>query len=283
LPPIVIGGRRGATLELVSPVMIAAGCFGRGASAAQRAWLRGVGALVTHTITPEPRGRGALPAVAEAAGGVLYASGLPNRGFERELAASAGSWAGLGLPVVVSIAADNPRSLAGMAADLDAISGVAAIEVTPYPAPAGAAGSLAEGAAAVAAVAALPLLVKLPALPDARAEAFAALDAGADAIVAAHGWPARRAGQPHEQLLLAGPATLPLTLRLVMELAGAGVAPLIACGGVDAVAAARAYFAAGACAVQAGSALFRDPTLAAQIAADLAGEASNLDPGRSRG
>src|SRR5579885_3558359 len=127
VPAVTIGGRRGAALDLASPVLIAAGCFGRG-GLQQREWLHGVGALVTHTLTPEPRGRGAFPRIDEAAAGLFYTTGLPNRGFDRELADGAGRWAALPLPVIVSLAAGDSRTLAGMAAELDAANCASAIE-----------------------------------------------------------------------------------------------------------------------------------------------------------
>lgn len=270
---ITLGGRRGATLDLASPVIVAAGRFGRG-KAPQREWLHGVGALVTHTLTPEPRGRGAYPLIHEAPGGLLYATGMPNRGFERELAEGAPAWAALGLPVLVSLAADDARTLAGMAADLEAASCAAAIELPVEPA--ASAGETEAGialrVAAVTSVTALPVIVKLPPAADPLDLAGAALAAGADAICLAHGWPAARIEGAPEEALLAGPAILPLTLRLVAELGRAGLAPLIGCGGIAGVDGARAYLAAGASAVQVGSALFREPILASRIAAQLVGD-----------
>ncbi|HLZ69836.1 MAG TPA: dihydroorotate dehydrogenase [Dehalococcoidia bacterium] len=275
IPP-AIGGRRGTTLELASPVMIASGCFGRGLGAQQRRWLRDVGALVTHSLTLEPRSHGANPVIDEATGGVLYTSGLPNRGLARELATGAETWAAAGLPVVVSIAASDVRGLATMAADLDGIAGVAAIELN-LPAGAEDVGALADAVAGVAAVTLLPLIVKLEAVPVSLTAAQRALAAGADAICVASGWRAWQAGMPGS-VKLTGPATMPLTLLLVSELFEAGIEPLIACGGVDSAAAARAYLEAGACAVQIGSALLRDPTTATRIAAELRDDRRVLTP-----
>lgn len=293
MPAITIGGRRGATLDLTSPLMIAAGCFGRGAPR-QQAWLRGVGAIVTHTLTPEPRGRRAYPLIREAASGLLYASGLPNRGFARELADGATAWAALGLPVVVSLAADSPRTLAGMAAELDAASCAAAVELPVEPSAGADLAGIARQIAAVTDVTALPVLVKLSPVPNPLAVAGAAFAAGADAVCLAQGWPASALDGATDETLLAGPAIAPLTLRLLAELAREERSPLIGCGGIDSARAAKAYLAAGACAVQIGSALFRDPTLAAQIAAELARadapapvrlgtDRAGLDPRRSSG
>jgi len=272
VPAITIGGRRGAALELASPVLVAAGCFGRGVRQ-QQPWLRGVGALVTHTITPEPRGRGAFPLVREASAGLLYATGWPNHGFVRELADGVAAWAALVSPVIVSLAAGDARMLAEMAAELDGASAAAAIEL-PFD-QAGAAAEPAEisrHVAAVTAVTALPVIAKLAPVPAPLAAAHAAFAAGADAVCVAQGWPAAWPGATSEALLLAGPAIAPLTLRLVTELAQAGLTPLIGCGGVDSVSAARACLAAGACAVQIGSALFREPALAVRVATELAAE-----------
>jgi dihydroorotate dehydrogenase (NAD+) catalytic subunit len=66
-----------------------------------------------------------------------------------------------------------------------------------------------------------------------------------------------------------GPATFPVVLALIARLAGQSPLPLIACGGVARVEAARAYLAAGAAAVQVGSAHLAQPDAAEVICAAL--------------
>ncbi|KPV45973.1 hypothetical protein SE17_43805 [Kouleothrix aurantiaca] len=71
---------------------------------------------------------------------------------------------------------------------------------------------------------------------------------------------------------LAGPAIRPLVLAGIAELAATVGVPVVACGGVASAEDARQMLAAGAVAVQVGSALLAAPELLGQIAAALAGE-----------
>ena len=68
---------------------------------------------------------------------------------------------------------------------------------------------------------------------------------------------------------LVGPATFPVVLALIARLAVDAPLPLIACGGVTGAEAARAYLAAGAAAVQVGSAHLAQPDAAETICAAL--------------
>ena len=83
---------------------------------------------------------------------------------------------------------------------------------------------------------------------------------------AGRGRPSRR-GSPGGRLV--GPATFPVVLALIARLARAAPLPLIACGGVNGANAARAYLAAGAAAVQVGSAHLAQPDAAEVICAAL--------------
>jgi dihydroorotate dehydrogenase (NAD+) catalytic subunit len=95
--------------------------------------------------------------------------------------------------------------------------------------------------------------------------ALAVVDAGADAVVVGNALPAAMPdGRPGG---LSGPAVRPLALRCVAAVAAAlPDTPVIGCGGILDAAHARVFLAAGACAVQVGTALFHDPTAAHRIA-----------------
>jgi dihydroorotate dehydrogenase (NAD+) catalytic subunit len=115
----------------------------------------------------------------------------------------------------------------------------------------------------------LLLLVKLRSDVSRVAEtARAVVEAGADAVVVGNAQPAAlpdgRAGG------LSGPAIRPQSLRCVAEVARAlPDTPLIGCGGIMDADDAREYLAAGARAVQVGTALFHDPTTAFRIAREI--------------
>jgi dihydroorotate dehydrogenase (NAD+) catalytic subunit len=94
------------------------------------------------------------------------------------------------------------------------------------------------------------------------------LDAGAAAVVVGNALPA--AMPDGRQAGLSGPAIRPLALRCVTEVrAGLPDAQIVGVGGIVTADDVRTFLAAGATAVQIGTALLHDPTAAARLVADL--------------
>lgn len=280
-------GDRGTLLALYNPVMTAAGCCGDCVRCARAGWLSGLGAAVTHSITIHARRGWPLPRVVEASAGVLYATGLPNPGLSATLRDAAPAWSGLNVPVIVSVAGETADDFATLATELEAVPGVAALELNfAWPGEeAATALVVTRVTTAVALATSLPILVKLSPAGETVAAAHGAEQGGADGVVIAHGWPARwfdPAGGADafagRSASLAGPAILPLGLGIVERVAAAVDIGVIACGGVSSAAAVAQYIAAGARAVQVGSALFRRPSIAAEIAATLAAARSSGAP-----
>ena len=115
----------------------------------------------------------------------------------------------------------------------------------------------------------VPVWAKIgPTTPALVSVARALVDAGVAALVVGGGVPAALTDGRHA--CLAGPAVRAVALRAVAEVRSAlpGVA-LIGSGGIRSAQDARAFAAAGADAVQVGSALLDDPTCAARLAAAL--------------
>jgi dihydroorotate dehydrogenase (NAD+) catalytic subunit len=137
----------------------------------------------------------------------------------------------------------------------------------------------------------LPLIVKLsPNVSDIRPIARAVADAGADALSAVNtlSGMALRADRTGPFLGntyggLSGPAIKPVALRIVYEIAQVVEIPIIAIGGVTGLEDVLDYLAAGAVAVQAGTAIFADPTLPVRLVDELAAECGRrgLDSYRS--
>ena len=71
---------------------------------------------------------------------------------------------------------------------------------------------------------------------------------------------------------LSGPAIKPVALRIVYEVAQVVDIPIIAIGGITGLDDVLDYLAAGAVAVQVGTAIFADPTLPVRLVDELAGE-----------
>ena len=98
---------------------------------------------------------------------------------------------------------------------------------------------------------ALPVWAKLPADTPAATSVLAALaSAGAAATSFSGGLPV--GGPDGTGGYLVGPATFPVVLALVQQLAAESPLPIIAGGGVVSPVEARAYLRAGAAAVQVG-------------------------------
>jgi dihydroorotate dehydrogenase (NAD+) catalytic subunit len=124
----------------------------------------------------------------------------------------------------------------------------------------------------------VPVLAKLrPDVLRIVETARAVLESGAAAVVVGQSQPAALPdGRPAG---LAGPAVRPLALRCVVEVRAAlPGAEVVGCGGVATAADARSFLAAGAAAVQVGTALLHDPTTAARLVAELAADASAPPP-----
>jgi dihydroorotate dehydrogenase (NAD+) catalytic subunit len=117
----------------------------------------------------------------------------------------------------------------------------------------------------------MPVLAKVrPDVVRVVETARTVLEAGASAVVVGGALPAALPdGRPGG---LSGPAIRPLALRCVADVCAAiPEAQVVGCGGIGSAEDARAFLAVGATAVQVGTALLHDPTVAARMVADLRG------------
>lgn len=265
--------------ELAGPVLTAAGCGGTGPELAPFTDLTALGGFVTRSITLDPRPGGPVPRVVESPAGLVAATGLPNPGVDQFLATELPWLLQRRVRVFASIAGTGLAEYAQLARRLTEAPGLTGIEVN-LAAPDAAALGLADvrdpfqaaglvGACRREVPRGVLLMVKLGLDPSHAVEAARTVaDAGADAVVLGNAVPAampdgRAAG-------LGGPAITPIALRCVADVHA--VLPeltLVGCGGITTTDDARAFLAAGATAVQVGTALLHDPTTAARIAAEL--------------
>ncbi len=270
-----------AGLTLSGPVLVAAGCGGTGRELAAYGALGDLGGFVTRSITLNARPGGPGPRILESPSGLLHAVGLQNPGLDHFLATELPWLAQQGTRVVISIAGSTLGEYAELARRLGRSPGVSAIEVnlsTPD-APGTGVFDIREPfhAASVVAAVVRDLPRGLPVLAKLRSDvvrvvetARGVLDAGAAAVVIGNAMPAAMPdGRPAG---LSGPAILPLALRCVAEVhAQLPEAQIVGAGGIAGADDARQFLAAGAVAVQIGTALLHDPTTAARVAAELRG------------
>ncbi len=257
-------------LSLTNPVMAAAGCLGYGIDLARSASVERIGALVTPTTSLRGR-RNTPPHLIESAAGLIAIGAWPDRGLAYVLDHCTAIWATWRIPVVLSVSGATIGEATDVLAQIEGIEGIAAIELDCAGDSSGSSGSERTIAtiAAVRAATLLPLLVKLPANEQGLAELARATEAaGADALVVAAAPMALWFGATgvRSEGRLCGPAWHPLALRLVATATASVAIPVIGSGGIADAAGMQRMLAAGAQAVQIGSALLSDPTLAARLA-----------------
>jgi dihydroorotate dehydrogenase (NAD+) catalytic subunit len=270
-------------LTLANPVMPASGTFAEGLGEVFD--LNRLGALVTKTITRELRAGNTLPRVAEVAGGMLNAIGIPSKGVPYLLEHTLPLYRRWTPPLVLSISAPTAEGFASLAAEVS-VDGVAAIEANiscPNIEEDGRAFAMrAASTEAVVrqlrAATSLPLWVKLTPNTDDIAEvARAAEQAGADALVVANTILAMsidlNSFRPRLGNImggLSGPTIKPIVLRQVYQCARAVRIPIIGCGGIATAEDAAEYMLAGASAVQVGTATFVNSLTMIEIIEGLA-------------
>ncbi len=280
-------------IELAHPVINGSGTFD--ALAARRVFGEALhehfpfAAFVSKTITLQPRAGNPPPRLWEAQAGMINSIGLPNKGLERYLAEDLPELARLPVPLITNVMGSIAEELAELAAACDDRAEIAAIELNVScpnvktgldigadPAVLGA--MLAE----VRPRTSKPLIVKLtPNTADVALVAEAAEAAGADAVslintLRAYAAHPTRGGRGDVPWLgnatggLSGPAIRAVALAQVRAVAARVAVPVIGMGGVAGARDAANLLDAGATLVAVGTASFRDPAIAGQIAAELA-------------
>ena len=268
-------------LPLANPVMVASGTFGYGVEYAKVFDVQRLGAIVTKTTTLAPR-RGNLPTrIAETPSGMLNSIGLQNIGVAALIRDMAPVYAAWRVPVIASILGSTVGEYAEVAARLEGVPGIAALELN-ISSPNAQRGGMEFGqdpetAAAVTLgvvrATTLPVIVKLtPNVADPRVVARAVVEAGAHALCVGNTIQAMaidiRSRRPVIAATfagLSGPALKPVALRQVYQVAGAVDVPIIGCGGIANATDAIEFLMAGATAVQVGTATFTNPLAPIEI------------------
>jgi dihydroorotate dehydrogenase (NAD+) catalytic subunit len=274
-------------LSLPTPVVVAAGCGGTGTELRGLAELRRLGAVVTRTITVEPR-QGSAPArIIETASGIVWNTGLQNPGVDAFVETELPAWSG-GPALIVSIGGGTLEEYVRLTGTLQGRAGISALEVhlsgadleMDRPVLGAHADRVTEIVGAVARMSLVPVFAKIPGGVDVVPLAVAAARAGATGLTLTHSPPAlavdvdtRRSAIGGTGAWLSGPAIKPLTLRAVADVARAlPRMPLVASGGVRTAADAIQAIMAGAWAVQVGTATLLDPQAPVSIAKGIVAE-----------
>jgi dihydroorotate dehydrogenase (NAD+) catalytic subunit len=270
-----------AGMALRNPVLLASGTCNYGQELQSITDLSQLGGIVTKTITPQPRAGNRPQRIVETPAGMLNSIGLQNPGLEDFVENKWPFLESLDTQIVVNIAGHTIEEFADMAARLDDIQGIAALEVNiscPNVKAGGAnfansPSASAEVIGAVRRVTQHPVIAKLsPNVTDIAEIARAAEEAGADALSLINTLVGMAIDVKNRRPLLgnitgglSGPAIKPVALAMIWKVAQAVRIPLIGLGGICTAQDAVEFLVAGASAVQVGTASFVNPNAGVEI------------------
>ncbi|HQC56658.1 MAG TPA: dihydroorotate dehydrogenase [Mesotoga sp.] len=273
--------------SLASPVMISSGTFG--VAKPYMELLRGqpVGAVVTKTITLNPKAGNPQPRIYEGPCYLINSIGLENQGVDRFVDFYNDEYGEIGFPVIVSISGNSVDEFVTIARKLNSIDGLLGLELNlscPNVDGEGLAfGSvperIGEVVKACGSCSRFPLIAKLSpfqAIDDSFA--LAAARAGAAAISLINTVPAMvldiHRFRPATGALsggMSGPAVKPIALKMIYEISRSVDIPVIGMGGIASGEDAIEFLMAGARAISIGTMNMVDPSLPGQIMGKIAG------------
>ncbi len=268
-----------AGTELHNPVMPASGTFGYGQEYKDYFDLSILGALVTKSVTWEPRYGNPLPRIAECSQGMMNSIGLQNPGIEHYLEEDLPMLREIYYgPVISNISGSSPEEYGRLARAIDGQEQVVALEVN-ISCPNVKDGGAAFGAdpeisrritEEVKKNTSLPVFMKLtPNVTDIASIARACEEGGADGISLINNFKALKIDLKARKPGLSGPAIKPIALRMVNEAFHAVDIPVIGIGGISNADDVLEMIMAGATAVQVGSANLVDPWTCPDIIKEL--------------
>ena len=273
-------------LRLRNPILAASGTFGYGIEFSHLVNLNRLGGFVTKGLSREPMEGAPPPRLYPTPSGMLNAVGLQNIGVRGFVAEKLPVLRKYDTAVIANVFGYTLEDYVEVTRVLEDAEGLAGYELN-ISCPNVKRGGLLFGSdpslvsevvgAARKAAAHRPLWVKLsPLVTDMGLIARAAEEAGADALTVANTYPAMaldfRTGRSRLGSAtggLSGPATKPITLRLVWETRKAIRSPIIGLGGIETADDVLEYLSVGASAVQVGTASFTDPRASERLVGAL--------------
>ncbi|OGT98052.1 MAG: dihydroorotate dehydrogenase B catalytic subunit [Geobacteraceae bacterium GWC2_48_7] len=271
-----------AGIKLRNPVMAASGTFGYGEEFTPYVDLEKIGAFVTKGLSLKPRAGNPTPRIVETPGGMLNAIGLQNVGIDAFVEKKVPFLRNVNTPAIANFFGNTIEEYVELAARLDQISEIAALEIN-ISCPNVKQGGIVFGTdpecasdvvTACRKATSKPLIVKLsPNVTDIVSMARACEDAGADALSLINTLTGMAIDLQRRKPVLAnitggfsGPAIKPIALRMVWQVAKAVKLPIIGIGGIMNATDALEFILAGATAVQVGTANFVNPGAVQEIA-----------------
>ena len=271
-----------AGLALKTPVMTASGTCGYGLELLPFIDMARIGALVVKGLSVKPRPGNPPPRIVETCGGMLNAIGLENIGMEAFVAEILPRLREHTAVVIVNILGESKEESGILVERLSHEEGIHAFEVN-VSCPNVRSGGIAFGSESSMLESLVrflrgktekPLVIKLsPNVTDIVDMAKRAEAGGADGLTLINTIRGMsvdaESRRPHLATVvggLSGPAIKPVALRMVWEVASQVNIPVIGVGGILTGEDAVEFLITGACAVQVGSAHFRNPAACIEIA-----------------
>lgn len=267
-------------LKLSNPVLMASGTAGFGQEYQDLVPVKKLGAIITKTITLEPQKGNPPPRIAETYQGMLNSIGLENPGLEAFIRKEIPHLEKVGIPIIVSIAADKPTQFAQIARRLSKLKAVSALELNLSCPNLGKKTLIAQDAQATHQVVravnqatSLTIITKLsPNVTDITKIAKSAQQAGSDVLSLVNTFfgmaveaRTRRPKLGNVTGGLSGPAIKPQALWMVRQVYRSVKIPIIGMGGIMHAQDALEFIICGAAAVAVGTANFVNPRATVEI------------------
>tara|TARA_B100001964_G_scaffold2890_1_gene3273 strand:- start:151 stop:1056 length:906 start_codon:yes stop_codon:yes gene_type:complete len=269
-----------------NPIFVASGTFGYGTENPELVDISKLGAIVTKSITLNPREGNPPPRIVETSSGIINSIGLANIGVEKYISDMLPVYEEMDTPIIMNIAGSSMTEYMDVMKKVEAVSSsIVGYEIN-ISCP-----NVKEGGMEFGVDCAMTekltrklrkltdrlLIMKLsPNVTDIAAIATSSENGGADAISAINtvvGMSINHRSRFSNIYTtfggLSGPAIKPVGLACVHKVYNAVNIPIIGIGGIVNSADVIEYFLAGSCSVQVGTANFRNPGITEIILNDL--------------
>lgn len=265
-----------------NPIWVASGTFGYGTEAPELVDVNQLGAIVTKSITRQPREGNPPPRIVETASGMINSIGLANIGVEKYIKDLLHIYEGLSTKIIMNIAGTDIREYVEIMEMVESVSSVIAGYEINISCPNVKKGGMEFGVdcemtakltETLRGITERLIIMKLsPNVSDIVSIGMSAENAGADAVSAINtvvGMSINAKTGMSDIFTtyggLSGPAIKPIGLAAVHKLYQQLSIPIIGIGGIVSGEDAVEYMLAGATAVQVGTANYRDPGISENI------------------
>jgi len=269
-----------------NPIFVASGTFGYGTENPELVDVSKLGAIVTKSITLNPREGNPPPRIVETHSGMINSIGLANIGVEKYISDMLPVYENMDTPIIMNIAGSSMREYIDVMKKVeDVSSNIVGYEIN-ISCPNVKEGGMEFGVdcdttekltSELRKLTDRILIMKLsPNVTDISAIAISSENGGADAVSAINtvvGMSINHSSQFSNIYTtfggLSGPAIKPVGLACVHKVYNRVKIPIIGIGGIVNSDDVIEYFLAGSCSVQVGTANFRNPGITEIILHDL--------------